>query len=91
MIVPLFPYEKACKARSCYLDGFFGHFWALKMNPGVMDGCFTTPGGGRGWKNQDCTGNRFQVTVPLLPYEKACKARSCYLDGTEKEPWVMDG
>ena len=35
--VTLFPYKKACKARSGYLVGIFGHVGALKGSHGVID------------------------------------------------------
>ena len=64
-----------------------------------MDGWFTTPGEGLGRTNQeDLAGDRFQVIITLIPYEKACKARSGHLDGIfgnfrapKGSPGVMDG
>ena len=70
MIVSLSTYENGGYVRSGYLSGIFGCFAAQREAPGVMDGCDTTPGGGRGRTNLgNLTGDRFQVIDPFFTYE----------------------
>ena len=56
--------------RSRYLGGIRGPFGALRGAHGAMEGQRTTPGRARGRTNQDdLTGDRFQVIVPLFTHE----------------------
>ena len=80
-------------------NSFLVAFRALRGTPGLRDGSCTTPGGGRGRTNQrDLTGDRFQVIVPLFPYEYGGEVRSKYLGGIfgrfgalKRAPGVRDG